>query len=180
MKRTLAIALLAAMAIPGYAETVVFDTFNEADPTTLFDCCNALPIVGSHNDTGRQAIAVPFSPEVFSKIHEVDVAISGPGNDVKISIAGSTMGLPGKLKKTWVRDGYTFGQCCQFAAMTSGQTTHAAGGGHYWIVIEGQSRSIAGWNLNSAGLSGAYAVRGDDMVWTMTEGPLPAVRVIAR
>jgi hypothetical protein len=173
--------ILAALAFAGaaQAQTVVYDTFNEADQANLFDCCNALTIAGVHRkDAPRSSVAIPFTPEAFAKITEVDVALSG--GTLKVEIAGSTMGLPGRVKKSWAVDAPAAGQCCTYIAKLPGNPVHAGAGGQYWIVLKAVHYDLGGWNLNTIGASGPYAVRGDDGVWTMTEGPLPAVRVIAK
>jgi len=180
MKAFMGVAL--ALFGSAQAQTVVYDTFNEAQPEILFDCCNALTITGPHTEAKRNAVAVPFTPEAFSKIREVDIALStfAPVSKLKISINGSENGLPGREKKAWSRNPSPAGQCCQYVVATVGQAVHAAAGGHYWIIVEGQDDAQGGWNLNSMGTSGPYAVRQKDGAWTMTEGPLPAVRIIAK
>jgi hypothetical protein len=154
--------ILAALAFAGaaQAQTVVYDTFNEADQANLFDCCNVLSLVGAHvKDVDKVAYAIPFSPEAYAKITEVDVALSGNtegvDREIGISITGSTMGLPGKVKKMWTRMALSPGQCCEYVAVTSGQATQAAAGGHYWIEIHAKSGSMGGWNLNTIGASGS-------------------------
>lgn len=179
-------ALLAIFVLgSAQAQTVVYDTFNEADQANLFDCCNMLPIVGAHiKRVDKAVVAVPFTPAAFAKITEVDAALSrndiGARDDLKIEIAGSSMGMPGKVKWQLTRVPPAGGQCCEYVVARPSQAVHAAPGGNYWIVLKAKGDSAGGWNLNSAGLSGPYAVQGEDNVWTMTEGPLPAVRIIAK
>jgi hypothetical protein len=182
MSKLLAGLVLALGTTVASADTVLYDTFNEADQANLFDCCNSLPIVGNHAGADRASVAVPFTPEAFAKITEVDVAMStaGPQFPLSIEIAGSSNGLPGTVKKFWNRTPLAAGQCCEFVVARPGQAVHAAAGGHYWIILEGKKHALAGWNLNSAGLFGPYAVKGEDGIWTMTEGPLPAVRILTK
>jgi hypothetical protein len=180
MSKLLAATLLALGTTAAFADTAIYDTFNEGDQANLFDCCNVVPVDGA-NAVEPQSVAVPFVPEVFAKIRELDVALSAfDGNQMIVSITGSSMGLPGRVKKSFPRAAPAGGQCCAYIAMLPAQAVHAEAGGQYWIVVEGKKAAKGGWNLNSAGLSGPYAVKGADGVWTMTEGPLPAVRVISK
>jgi hypothetical protein len=179
MKAFMGVAL--ALAAASASSTEVYSTFN-TDEQNLFDCCNYLTIAHQTPDQDRAAVAIPFTPEAYAKITEVDVAVSGTDvhDLMKISINGSEAGLPGREKKAWSRTPPMGGQCCTFVALTDGKPVAAAAGGHYWIIVKGRKATNGGWNLNTTGSSGPYAVMGADGVWAMTEGPLPAVRIIAK
>jgi hypothetical protein len=175
---------LLALAGAAHSQTTIFTTFNEGAPETLFDCCNTLPIHTRHTDARvRSAVAIPFTPATDAKIIEVDLALShlmGAGR-VKVQIQGSAQGLPGKVKhKFLAEDVPDAGQCCQFVPLTAGGITVKAGG-HYWVVVEAAGHFDGGWNLNTADLSGSYATAAAEVDgWSLTEGPLPAVRIIAK
>jgi hypothetical protein len=173
-----------ALCASAQAQTVVYDTFNEADQQNLFDCCNSLAITAHRVDMDKVSVAIPFTPAAFAKIIEVDLPLVS--RDItkwaymRVEIAGSTNGLPGKAKKVWHRLASPVQQCCEYLAFRPGQAIHAEPVGQYWVIVGAQHHDQGGWDLNTAGYSGPYAVQGEDGVWTMTEGPLPAVRIIAK
>jgi hypothetical protein len=183
--RAIACAVAALIAGSAHAQTVIYDTFN-ADEQNLFDCCNVLPITNKKSEVGvRSAIAIPFTAEADGKITGIDVALSDfgtPGvNRMKIEVVGSAHGLPGREKHHFiVREVPAGGQCCTFIAETATGIPIKAGG-HYWILVKGVGDINGGWNLNTTGASGPYAKEAlADDGWTMTEGPLPAVRITVR
>jgi hypothetical protein len=184
LKTAFAAALLSLAGTAG-AQTVIYDTFNEADQANLFDCCNVLPVTTKHSSAHqRAAVAVPFTPAAKGHITEVDVAVSdldGTGDRMKVHIMGSSEGLPGQVKHVFlIQPVPPGGQCCAFVALSASGVPVTAGG-HYWIELEAVDHLNSGWNLNTAGLSGPYAIEGrEGKGWSMTEGPVPAVRVIAK
>lgn len=175
------VALLAAGATQ--AQTTVFTTLNDADEANLFDCCNSLPILGRHTGSGKEAVAIPFTPAADARINQVDLALSATsgGNAVVVTIRGSTMGLPGRVKHhLYANDIPAGGQCCTLQTVTALGVPVKAGG-HYWISVKANDPDfVGGWNLNSMSLAGDYAVENASGGWTMTNGQLPAVRVLAQ
>jgi hypothetical protein len=182
--RAIACAVAALIAGSAHAQTVIYDTFN-ADEQNLFDCCNVLDL---HGKPAAPKFAVPFSPEADARVIGVDVALSffsGPLPRFDVRLYGSQDGLPGRVKHHFqARDIPAGGQCCQYVTIRLRDAANGIvvkAGGHYWIEVNAESTDTGGWNLNSLGMSGPYATQiGSKGEWTMTEGPLPAVRVIAK
>lgn len=179
----------AAFACGAMGQTVIYDTLNEDDQSILFDCCNTVPIV-VRPVKDRAYVAVPFTPTVRGRISEVDVALSNFGNPAaapQIEIYGSANGLPGDEKEKHhftIRGVPQGGQCCQFM-FGAGAHVLVQAGDQYWIVVQDTSRGTpnnfsGGWNLNTLGLQGPYAIRSAHQDWQWTSGTLPAVRIFAR
>lgn len=180
MKRLL--MTLAGMAtMTAYAQADLYSTFNN-DEAKLFDCCNSLPIVGPRHDNAKKSIAIPFTLQADARITEVDIAaswMSGQGNKVLVRLVGSVEGNPGRIKHKFVVGGIPKGgQCCVFETMTAHGVPVKAGG-VYWIEIGVEPGDVAGWNLNSLGIEGAYKTW-DGVAWNDAQGPLPAVRLLGK
>lgn len=182
MKTVLALAGLLVMGASN-AQTVIYDTFNENQQEALFDCCNVAAISTRHSDLGkRNTVAVPFTPSADARITEIDLALSyfsGQDANLFVIVDGSSGGLPGREKHMFHLSGIPAeGQCCAFQAVgVKGIPVKA--GGTYWVEVKANRDSYYGWNLNTLQAQGAFAIMGADG-WMMTEGPLPAVRIIAR
>lgn len=174
MNQLLAATLL-AVGTAASAQTVLYDTFNEADQANLFDCCNALTIGSLHgHDMAR--VKLPFTVPVKTHIIEIDIPVSfvdGRRNGASINIGGDH-----GHKHTFDLNGLDAGgQCCAFRAVEA--NVAVAPGGHYTLQLKANMRSIDTWNLNSAGITGTYEVSNDNgETWTPVEGILPAVRII--
>lgn len=174
-----------AAALAAHAQTTIYDTFN-TDEANLFDCCNVVSTHTGHTnpDGQRQYLAIPFVPPVDARITEIDLGLSSfsdtGGDGAWIQVMGSTAGFPGRIKHMfYLVAAPAGGQCCTFVSETATGIPVKAGG-RYWIEVKPVGLADMGWNLNTIGATGAYAVK--DKAWTMTDGttPLPAVRIIGR
>jgi hypothetical protein len=177
MNQLLAAALL-AVGTAASGQTVLYDTFNEADQANLFDCCNALSFGGPHAHE-RVLIAIPFTVPVKSHIIEIDIPLSHvDGDRTNVSVALS--GDHGHKKTFHVTGLVPGGQCCTFVAI-DGEGVAVAPGGHYRLKLRAAQQATDAWNLNSAGIIGSYQTSNDNgATWTPVEGTLPAVRIIGR
>jgi hypothetical protein len=186
MQKSCALAAVVLLAVSAHAQTILYDTFNEADQGDLFDCCRSLLVSGKKAPPGRGAVAVPFTPDGNARITEVDVALSdingdGSGDRMRVEVAGNALGLPGRVKHSFlVTSPPPAGQCCRFISEEAKGIPIKAGG-HYWIAIKPVgANTFGGWNLNTVGASGPYAIQIGAGGWTMTEGSLTAVRIIGK
>jgi hypothetical protein len=180
-------AAVAACASTAHAQTILYDTFNEADQANLFDTGNVATAWARNGmgDGTRAYLAVPFVPPVDGRITEVDLplyTITDPGNDgLWIEVKGSSLTLPGRLKHEYYLQGAPAAgePCCTFVSeVATGIPVHA--GHQYWVEVKPLGHAQIGWALNTLGLAGAYAVKDKD--WTRTDGTtlLPAMRVIGQ
>jgi hypothetical protein len=179
--RVLAFAGLLAFAASAQAQdATLYDTFNDGDQGALFDCCNTLPLVGGHKDGDWLDVHLPITVPVRTKIREVDVALSYVSGhnevDVMLVSVGRHHPFAYRFHATNVPSG---GQCCVFqTGIPSGGGIFAhAGNYELWLRVHGST--LAGWNLNSAGLTGPYLTRDQDG-WHEQNGTLPAVRILTR
>jgi hypothetical protein len=186
MKTLFALACLLPLATTAGAQSALYDTFNEDDPGNLFDCCNALPVVGPKAGA-PMAIAVPFVPAGAQRIlhlTEIDVALSytsGPSDELRVEIEGPTSpdGHPHRVQRKARATGIPAGgQCCAFSALDAGGL-HLKSGDTYWVVVSSTGASVGGWNLASTGASGRY-MTWDGKSWSATSGPLPALRLLGQ
>jgi hypothetical protein len=175
-------AILLTLGTSAYADTLIYDTFNEQDPAHLFDCCNALRLTTRHTDEGVRRYAIPFTAPKTGHIQEVDVAAfeESPHSEVLgVAIRVDSDGLPGETLQHWKTDSPPPGHCCFFVKLHSPKPgAQVIEGKVYWLEVKTIGHHEAGeWNFNSLGLSGDYATLGPDMMWQLTSGPLPAARI---
>jgi len=186
MRNTLIVGALIALAGAAQAQTVIYDTFNEADQANLFDCCSYVPINSATSQAGTLAIAaVPFIAAADGKIGEVDVALSAIDDSFNAGVEVQVMNgevTPSMRKQRFYNASLpAFGQCCAFVSDLADKGVKIKAGHRYWIMVKALGNVEAAWNVNSMALSGPYAVKvGAARNWTITEGPLPAVRVITK
>jgi hypothetical protein len=178
---------LLALAGAAHSQTVIFDTFNEGAPENLYDSTNYVPVNSATGQTGTLAIAaIPFTAHADGKISEVDVALSAVndpfGVGVQVQVMNSAGAYPFERKARFYNPNLQdLGQCCAFVADVPGKGVKIKQGKTYWIMVKSLGNADVGWNVNSMGLQGPYAVKvGASRNWALTEGPLPAVRVITQ
>jgi hypothetical protein len=187
MKTTAALASLLALAGTANAQTALYDTFNEAEQSNLFDCCNYAVFYGSKVEGRVQDLAVPFTPQADGWITEIDFAFDElrSGGRLAMSLRRDAAGLPGETMHSWIRaKSAQTDTCCAYRDLWGGNRSKSIylpvqAGSTYWFVLRRRGGGEGGWNFNSIGASGPYAIYANG-AWSMTEGQLPAVRLYWR
>lgn len=145
----------AAPLVPPKGLAAVFDNLGSKYPDGVYFCCDGLSVSGPDTDLGQQVWpAIAFTPATDVTVKVVDAAVgyNGGANDVVISIATDSGGLPGSfLGSTHVTGLSNFGDCCGLArAKFSGIRLKA--GQQYWVVVGTDSEdttAVAAWSFNS-------------------------------
>jgi hypothetical protein len=157
------------------------------DAAHLYDCCNYVSVNSKTGQIGSLAkAAIPFTAPADGVISAIDIpllAIDGPDIGVYIQVMSSAGNVPFERKgeRFLQSDLSDLGECCRYFHETPQRGIKVKAGKTYWIMVKAHDRVDGGWNVNSIGLSGQYAVQvGREGTWTLTEGPLPAVRIIAK
>jgi hypothetical protein len=189
MKHTALCGLL-ALACSAHGQTVAFDTFNEDDPANLFDCCNTLLISGKSSPPGRGAVAIPVYSGGPTQLVEIDVALSDENGDAsgdrfRVEVMTGDSLLPwGPIDKFTLISPPAGGQCCRFVSeeVKGVHLRRRNGEGLvYWIAILPVGPAVfGGWNLNTIGRQGSYAIQVGPSSWLPMEGTLPAIRVFTQ
>jgi hypothetical protein len=182
---------LFALACSAHAQSIYYDTFNENDQASLFDCCNTLNVSGKDSPPGRGAVAIPFHYDGGpTQLVEIDVALSDlngdqSGDRFRLEVMQGGDDLPGVTRhKFLLVSPPAGGQCCRFIS----QEVHGVhmkyrhrASDVWWVAILPVGPAVfGGWNLNTMGASGPYAIQRGPEVWEHAEGPLPAIRVFVQ
>jgi hypothetical protein len=136
--------------------SVVFDNVGKKYPDGVYFCCDGLTIAGPDSIEGQTVWpAIAFTPAQDVTVTRVDAALGYDDhgtNDVAVSIAADSGGLPGTILETaHVTDLPEFGDCCALArAKFKGVKLSA--GQQYWVVAgtdDQDSTAFAAWAFNT-------------------------------
>ncbi|HEX3651677.1 MAG TPA: choice-of-anchor R domain-containing protein [Rhizomicrobium sp.] len=136
--------------------TVVFNNIGKKYPDGVYFCCDGLTIAGPDSIEGQTVWpAIAFTPAADVTVTRVDLALGYDdhgANDVAVSIAADSGGLPGTLLETvHVSNLPEFGDCCAITrAKFKGIKLSA--GQQYWVVAgtdANDSTAFAAWALNT-------------------------------
>lgn len=149
----------------------IYSNFND-DPASIYKA-RALSL------STQQIVAMPFRPAADALVRKIQLAltyISGT-NAATVSIHANAAGLPGEiLASLELTDLPAFGSCCEIMKGTIRPLLVRAGE-TYWVVATVPDGARAGWNHNSIGARGVFAIDLGDG-WKQVRGSPGAFRVI--
>jgi len=143
-------------APPPPGMSVIFNNIGKKYPNGEYFCCDGLTVAGPDSYLGQETWpAIAFTPATDVTVKVVDAGVgydNGGPNDVVISIAADTGGLPGTvLGSTHVTGLGDFGDCCKLArAKFTGVKLSA--GQQYWVIVgtdDQDTATVAAWSFNS-------------------------------
>ncbi|MBQ0934453.1 choice-of-anchor R domain-containing protein [Ideonella paludis] len=142
----------------------------------------AFGVSGVDSMLGREHAAMAFNPSKSYAVKAITVAVGYQfgTNGATVSLNSDAAGAPGAvLYQAAITDLPNLGTCCVTSMVKVKRKVNVTAGNQYWIVVKTGKKTAdtgAGWNLNSIGAVGTFAVDFGDG-WQVHNGQTAAYSV---